>query len=95
MPGRDWKNISRAELPDAGPLIVGLHRYLARTPSALTCMALVDMVGDRRTQNQPGTSWEYPNWRIPLADGKGNVVPLEELFSNTRLLSLAKVMQGR
>ena len=46
-------------------------------------------------QNQPGTNNEYPNWRIPLADGKGNVVPLEELFSNTRLLSLAKVMQGR
>ncbi len=44
---------------------------------------------EKRAQNQPGTNNEYPNWRIPLADGKGNVVPLEELFSNTRLQDLA------
>lgn len=80
VPGRDWKNISRAELPDAGPLIVGLHRYLARTPSALTCMALVDMVGDRRTQNQPGTTHDqYPNWCVPLSDGDGRALLVSDL----------------
>ena len=32
-----------------------------------------DAVGEKRAQNQPGTNNEYPNWRIPLADAKGNV----------------------
>jgi 4-alpha-glucanotransferase len=36
-------------------------------------------VGDRRTQNVPGTSDEYPNWRIPLCDGEGKAVLLENL----------------
>ena len=48
----------------------------------------------KRTQNQPGTSNEYPNWRIPLADGDGNVVPLEQLFDNTRLQEIAAIMRG-
>ena len=78
--GRDWKNLKRDELPETGPLIVGLHRYLARTPSALTCMALVDMVGDRRTQNQPGTTHDqYPNWCVPLTDGDGDAIIVSEL----------------
>lgn len=78
--GRDWKNISRDELPDAAPLIVGLHRYLARTPSALKCMALVDMVGDRRTQNQPGTTHDqYPNWCVPLTDHEGRALLVSDL----------------
>lgn len=61
-------------------LLVGLHRYIAGTPSALTCTSLVDMVGDHRAQNQPGTSKDrYPNWCIPLCDIEGNPVLLEDL----------------
>ena len=30
-------------------------------------------------QNIPGTSDEYPNWRIPLCDGEGRPVLLEDL----------------
>ena len=56
--------------------------------------SIVDAVGEKRTQNQPGTSNEYPNWRIPLADGDGNVVPLEQLFDNTRLREIAAIMRG-
>ena len=76
-------------------IVEALYRGLRGSPCKLLAASIVDGVGERRAQNQPGTNNEYPNWRIPLADGKGNVVPLEELFSNTRLLSLAKVMQGR
>ncbi len=32
-----------------------------------------------RTQNIPGTSTEYPNWRIPLCDEQGRAVLLEQL----------------
>ena len=61
---------------------------MVRTPSALVGVALVDGVGERRAQNQPGTDQEYPNWRIPLADGSGSPVLLEDLPGNMRLASL-------
>ena len=47
-----------------------------------------DGVGERRTQNQPGTDQEYPNWKIPLADGSGSAVLVEDLPNNVRLSSL-------
>jgi 4-alpha-glucanotransferase len=58
---------------------VALYAYLARTPAALVGVSLADAVGDRRTQNVPGTCDEYPNWRIPLCDGEGEAVLLEDL----------------
>ena len=43
-------------------------------------MALVDMVGDRRTQNQPGTTHDqYPNWCVPLTDGDGRALLVSDL----------------
>jgi 4-alpha-glucanotransferase len=60
-----------------------LYAWLRQTPSLLHGVALADLVGDRRPINQPGTSDEYPNWRLPLADHLGNEVSLEELTSPT------------
>ena len=61
-------------------LLVGLNRFVAGTPSALTCTNLVDMVGETRIQNQPGTnSAQYSNWCIPLGDATGDVVLIEDL----------------
>ena len=61
-------------------MLVALHRYIAETPSALTVTNLVDMVGDVRAQNQPGTTKDqYPNWCIPLCDTAGKPVLLEDL----------------
>ncbi|MEI8082916.1 MAG: 4-alpha-glucanotransferase, partial [Actinomycetes bacterium] len=60
-------------------LVVALHRALTASPSRLISVALPDLVGDRRTQNQPGTQDEYPNWRIPLCDSDGKPILLEEL----------------
>jgi 4-alpha-glucanotransferase len=65
--------------PDADEFTVALYAYLARTPAALVGVSLADAVGDRRTQNIPGTYDEYPNWRIPLCDGGGKSVLLEDL----------------
>ncbi|NED59449.1 4-alpha-glucanotransferase, partial [Streptomyces sp. SID10244] len=64
----------RGLLQDGTPLtdqrtVEALYRLIAATPSALLGVALVDAVGERRIQNQPGTgSAQYPNWCIPLAD---------------------------
>jgi 4-alpha-glucanotransferase len=74
--------------PSEREIVEALHRYIVRTPSALIGIALVDGVGERRTQNQPGTDQEYPNWKIPLADGSGEVVLVEDLPGNVRLSSL-------
>lgn len=74
-------------------IVEALHRALKASASRLIAAAIVDAVGERRAQNQPGTDNEYPNWRIPLADGKGNVVPLEGLFDHPRVRSLAAIMR--
>lgn len=60
--------------------IAALYRLLARTPAALVGVWLPDGVGDRRPQNVPGTCRDYPNWRLPLADGDGDAVTLEQLI---------------
>lgn len=76
-------------------IVEGMHAVLRTSPSLLLQVALVDAVGEKRSQNQPGTSTEYPNWRIPLADENGNVVHTDEVFKSARVLSMAAVMQGK
>jgi len=68
-----------AHRPTAQEFTVALYGYLALTPSVLVGVSLADAVGDRRTQNVPGTQDEYPNWRIPLCDGEGSAVLIEDL----------------
>ena len=72
---------------DAGleQFVVALHRAVAASPARLVGVALPDLVGDRRAQNQPGTDQEYPNWRVPLADGDGNPVVLDEITAGSVL----------
>ena len=79
----------RGVLDEGDDVVEALHRYLALTPARLLCVALTDAVGDRRTQNQPGTTNEYPNWRVPLAGPDGVPLPLEEVFASARARALA------
>jgi 4-alpha-glucanotransferase len=79
---------------DVEQTVRALHRYLGRTPSRLLGLALTDAVGDRRTQNQPGTTDEYPNWRVPLSAPDGRPVLLEELFNDPHAAALAEVMRA-
>ncbi|REE95693.1 4-alpha-glucanotransferase [Thermomonospora umbrina] len=64
-------------------VVAALHAFLARTPARLLGIALTDVVGERRTQNQPGTTDEYPNWRVPLADADDRPVLLDDLPAAT------------
>ena len=84
----------RDELANENEIVDALYRGLKGSPCKLMAASIVDAVGEKRTQNQPGTNNEYPNWRIPLADGKGNLVPLEELFDQPRLQEIAAIMRG-
>jgi 4-alpha-glucanotransferase len=72
---------------------VALHRALAATPSRLRLLALTDAVGERRTQNQPGTTDEYPNWRVPLGGPDGRPVYLEDIATSERAARLAAAMR--
>lgn len=74
-----------AELP-AG-LAVAIHRFIARTPSVLVTVQLDDMVGATRQPNLPGTTNQYPNWRIR------SEVSIEDLPGNERFLALAAAMR--
>jgi 4-alpha-glucanotransferase len=80
--------------PGVDEVVLALYRYLGRTPSKLLALALADAVGDLRTQNQPGTTDEYPNWRVPLAGPDGKKLLLEDVFADVRAGALAEVMNG-
>jgi 4-alpha-glucanotransferase len=75
--------------------VLALYQYLGRTPSRLLGLALTDAVGDRRTQNQPGTTDEYPNWRVPLSGPDGRPVLLEDVFNNPRAIALTEAMRAQ
>jgi 4-alpha-glucanotransferase len=78
----------------ADEVVLALYRYLGRTPSKLLALSLADAVGDLRTQNQPGTTDEYPNWRVPLTGPDGRKLQLEEVFTDPRAAALADAMKG-
>ncbi|WP_460275295.1 4-alpha-glucanotransferase [Celeribacter sp. ULVN23_4] len=64
-----------------------LHEFLARTPSRLVAVqaeVILDMVDQ---QNLPGTTDEYPNWRIRLPGGG------EALASHEKLERVAQIMR--
>ncbi len=69
-----------------------LYGYLARTPAALIGVSLADAVGERRPQNLPGTTDQYPNWRVPLCDGEGRAVLLEDLARRPAVRKLARAV---
>jgi 4-alpha-glucanotransferase len=67
--------------PTVPEIVRALHRFLARTPSRMLGVAVSDLVGDRRSVNQPGTQHEYPNWRVPLSGPDGQPVLLEDVVA--------------
>lgn len=92
-----WVNVLRnegllspTETPSPTQITVAMHRLMSRAPSRLLCLSLVDGVGDLRTQNQPGTDQEYPNWCVPLTDSEGRAVLIEELMDSSLLRTLVR-----
>ncbi len=98
---REWQEIVKDNLQaygmldnreDENDVLVALHEYVAGTPSAFTVTNVVDMVGDVRAQNQPGTTKDqYPNWCIPLCNTAGEPVLLEDLPQQELYQRLARV----
>ncbi|MBA3020693.1 4-alpha-glucanotransferase [Propionicimonas sp.] len=86
------RGLLATESDEVEEIVLAMHRFLVATPSRVLCAALTDAVGDRRTQNQPGTSTEYPNWRVPLSGPDGQPLALEDLYVDERAFRLATVM---
>ncbi|MGV0850193.1 4-alpha-glucanotransferase [Mycolicibacterium phlei] len=82
------------EHTDTAEVVAALHRYLGLTPSRLLALSLADAVGDLRTQNQPGTTDEYPNWRVPLSGPDGRKVLVEDVFEDPGAARLAEIMRA-
>ena len=81
----DWLRalVGEGLLPDTNPgpdaFTVALYGYLAKTPALMIGVSLAEAVGERRSQNMPGTTTEYPNWRLPLCGPDGEPVLLEDI----------------
>lgn len=69
-----------------------MHRFVSWTPSLLVGISLSDLVGDRRTINQPGTDEEYPNWRVPLAGPDRRPLLLEDVMADPLVRRLARTV---
>lgn len=75
--------------------IEALHRLAAAGPSRMFGVWLPDAVGDRRPQNLPGTSTQYPNWLLPVTGPDGRQIRLEDLVKDPRARSLARALRSR
>jgi 4-alpha-glucanotransferase len=80
---------------DVTATVQALHRAIVHSPARLLAMSLADAVGDRRTQNQPGTTDEYPNWRVPLTDASGRRLTTADVMASPSVAALASVMNER
>ncbi|MDR2253235.1 MAG: 4-alpha-glucanotransferase [Bifidobacteriaceae bacterium] len=83
-----------AQRADGLAIVKALHRFLLATPSVMLGVSLADLVGERRTQNLPGTDREYPNWSVPLADAAGNTVYVEDVLDSPVFQAIAEVLRG-
>jgi 4-alpha-glucanotransferase len=80
--------------PSADDFTAALYGYLALTPALMIGVNLAEAAGEIRSQNIPGTSTEYPNWRLPLSGPSGEPVLLEDLASNDRVRRVARAAAG-
>jgi 4-alpha-glucanotransferase len=85
----------RQGLPSVTEFTTALYAYLAKTPARLIGVSLAEAAGDRRPQNIPGTTDQYPNWQVPLCDGAGEPVLLEDLPARADMASVICAVSGR
>jgi 4-alpha-glucanotransferase len=72
----------------ADDLVTAFHALLAKARSALVLTSPQDALGEVRQPNLPGTTDQYPNWRIPLP------VALADLFGDPRVRRVAAALAG-
>ncbi|MFZ9693773.1 MAG: 4-alpha-glucanotransferase [Candidatus Nanopelagicales bacterium] len=84
------EEVSWRKPPSVQQLIEAYHRVLAHTPCKLVAVAVPDLIGDVKAQNQPGTDQEYPNWRVPTCHPDGQAFLLEQLENSPAVVDRAE-----
>jgi 4-alpha-glucanotransferase len=79
-------------LPAGGDEVLAMHAALVASPARIVLAAFGDAVGDLRQPNLPGTIDEYPNWRLPVADGDGRPLSLEQLLDADGVRRLTRLL---
>ncbi|MDQ1745860.1 MAG: 4-alpha-glucanotransferase [Frankiaceae bacterium] len=79
---------------DEEALAAAMHAFLGATTCRVVLAAPADAVGDLQQPNLPGTTDEYPNWRLPVTEASGSVVLLDDLLADPRVARLAAVLDA-
>lgn len=79
--------LRRAGIP-ADDLVVALHALLASAASRLVLTSPLDVLGELRQPNLPGTIDEYPNWRIRM---RGSI---ETFFADPRVQAVVAPLRA-
>ncbi|MBX3389200.1 MAG: 4-alpha-glucanotransferase [Phycisphaeraceae bacterium] len=74
---------------------LALMKRQARGSSPITLVNLEDLWGERRPQNVPGTSTEYPNWRRRARKSLNEIVESRETTRTIRELADMRISGGR
>jgi 4-alpha-glucanotransferase len=74
--------------PTEAEIIVAMHRFLAATPSRLKLISPYDVIAEPQQPNLPGTTDEYPNWRLPLPES------LEQLRADPRIVDITAAFRA-
>jgi 4-alpha-glucanotransferase len=75
---------------DDDAIVTALHAALAASPARLVAASLYDVLGETRQPNLPGTTDQYPNWRLPLPLSREEIQDHPGVRATARLLAAAR-----
>jgi len=75
---------------DDAAVVRALHAALAASPARLVAVSLYDVLGETRQPNLPGTTDQYPNWRLPLPVTREEIETHPEVRATARLLAASR-----
>ena len=75
-----------------GDVALALHGALLASSSAIVLASFNDAVGDLRQPNLPGTTTQYPNWLLPVADPDGGPLSLEQVLQHPGVERLTRLL---
>jgi 4-alpha-glucanotransferase len=78
--------------PSTEDVVLAMHSLLLRSPARVLLASPADAVGDLRQPNLPGTTDEYPSWRLPVADASGEPLSYEQIRDDPRVARLARLL---
>ncbi|MEV4534162.1 4-alpha-glucanotransferase [Asanoa sp. NPDC049518] len=75
---------------DDDSIVTAMHAALAASPARLITASLYDVLGETRQPNLPGTTDQYPNWRLPLPLSREEIQEHPGVRATARLLAAAR-----